>query len=83
MQGPTYPFDTDRYAGRIEVLKRIRWHTDQDLIRAQSPGVLKQLLPGRTIPGQRKYSESIESVDCFYDANMSHPDCSGAKSGQR
>jgi hypothetical protein len=30
-----------------------------------------------------EYSESNESVDCFYDANKFHSDCSGAKSGKR
>jgi len=38
----------------------------------------------RTLSSKRaEYSESNESVDCFYDDNKAHPDCSGGKSGQR
>ena len=30
-----------------------------------------------------EYSDSNESIDCFYEANKVHPDCSGAKPGPR
>jgi hypothetical protein len=38
----------------------------------------------RTLSSKRaEYSESNESVDCFYEDNKAHQDCSRDKSGQR
>jgi hypothetical protein len=38
----------------------------------------------RTLSSKRaEYLETNESVDCFYDDNKAHQDCSGDKSGQR
>lgn len=52
-------------------------------IEMASDGAISKV-ESRTLSSKRaEYSESNESVDCFYEDNKAHQDCSGDKSGQR